>query len=57
MLASSFLVAVKSTLLLAAGMLCLRRMRTADAAVRHLVCVFSLAGAAVSPFLALWTPR
>jgi TonB family protein len=50
-------VALKSTVLLAAGMLCLRLLRGRDAAVRHLVCLASLAGAAAVPLLAVWSPH
>src|ERR1700722_14390718 len=50
-------VALKSTVLLAAGMLCLRLLRGRDPAVRHLVCLASLASAAAVPLLALWSPQ
>jgi TonB family protein len=50
-------VALKSTVLLAAGMLCLRLLRGRDPAVRHLVCLSSLASAAIVPVLALWSPQ
>jgi hypothetical protein len=49
--------ALKSSLLLAAGLMVLRLLRSRDAAVRHLVCILSLASAAIAPFLALWSPR
>ena len=42
-------VAMKSTVLLAAGMLCLRLLRGRDAAMRHLVCLAALASAAAVP--------
>lgn len=50
-------VALKSTVVLAAGMLCLRLLRGRDAAVLHLVCLTSLASAAAVPLLAVWSPR
>jgi TonB family protein len=50
-------VAMKSTILLAAGMLCLRFLRGRDAATRHLVCLAALASAAAVPLLALWSPQ
>jgi TonB family protein len=50
-------VAIKSTVLLAAGLLCLRLLRGRDAAARHLICLVALAGAAVAPLLALWSPQ
>jgi len=50
-------VAIKSTVLLAAGLLCLRLLRGRDAAVRHLVCLVALGSAAVAPLLALWSPQ
>ena len=50
-------VAVKSTVLLAAGIICLRFLRGSDAAVRHLVCLAALASAAAVPVLALWSPQ
>lgn len=49
-------VAIKSTVLLVAGLLCLRILRGRDAAVRHLVCVAALASAVAMPLLALWSP-
>jgi TonB family protein len=49
--------AIKSTVLLAAGLLCLRLLRGRDAAVRHLVCVAALVSAAATPLLALWPPQ
>jgi TonB family protein len=50
-------VAIKSSVLLAAGGLCLRLLRGRDAAVRHLVCLVTLVSAAVAPMLALWSPH
>lgn len=50
-------VAIKSTVLLAAGMLCLRFLQGRDAAVRHLVCLAALGSAAAVPLLALWSPH
>jgi TonB family protein len=50
-------VAVKSTVLLAAGLLWLRFLRARDAALRHLVCLAALASAAAVPLLALWSPQ
>ena len=50
-------VAMKSTVLLAAGMLGVRLLRGREAAVRHLVCLTALASAAAVPLLALWSPQ
>ncbi|MGB6943852.1 MAG: M56 family metallopeptidase [Bryobacteraceae bacterium] len=50
-------VAMKSTVLLAAGMICLRFLRGRDATTRHLVCLAALASAAAAPLLALWSPQ
>src|ERR1700733_12511039 len=50
-------VAIKSTVLLAAGVLSLRFLQRQDAAVRHLVCLLALASAAAVPLLALWSPQ
>src|ERR1700722_4740221 len=50
-------VAIKSTVLLAAGALCLRFLRRQDAAMRHLVCLAAMASAAAVPLLALWSPQ
>jgi len=50
-------VAMKSTVLLAAGMFCLRFLRGRDAAARHLVCLLALASAAAVPLLAFWPPQ
>jgi TonB family protein len=50
-------VAIKSTVLLAAGLLSMRFLRGRDAAVRHLVCLVALLSAAVAPLLALWSPH
>jgi beta-lactamase regulating signal transducer with metallopeptidase domain len=50
-------VAMKSTILLAAGLLLLRCLRGQSAALRHLVSVTALGSAAVVPALALWLPR
>jgi len=50
-------VAIKSTVLLVAGLLCLRLLRGRDAAVRHLVCVAALVSALVTPLLARWPPQ
>ncbi len=50
-------VGMKSTILLAAGLLLLRCLRGQNAAVRHLVCVTALASAAVVPVLAMWAPQ
>lgn len=49
--------AMKSTILLAAGLVFLRCLRRQSAAVRHLVCLMALVSAAVAPFLALWSPH
>lgn len=46
-------VALKSTILLAAGFLSLR---SRSAAVRHLVCLVALAAAAAVPLVAIWSP-
>ncbi len=48
-------VAIKTTILLAVGLLCSRFSR--NAAVRHLVYLSALATAAVMPLLALWAPH
>ena len=50
-------VVMKSTILLAAGLLLLRCLRRQSAAVRHLVCLTALGSAAVVPALALWLPQ
>jgi TonB family protein len=50
-------VAAKSTVLLAAAMLCGRLLRGRDAALRHLIYVAALASAAAVPLLALWSPQ
>jgi BlaR1 peptidase M56 len=50
-------VAVKSTILLAAGALILRFLRGQSAALRHLVCLAALGSAAAVPLLALWSPH
>jgi beta-lactamase regulating signal transducer with metallopeptidase domain len=50
-------VGIKSTVLLATGLLCLRLLRGRDAAVRHLVCLAALGSAALAPLLALWSPQ
>ncbi len=50
-------VAIKSTVLLAAGVLSLRCLRRQDAATRHLVCLAALGSAAIVPALALWLPQ
>src|ERR1700733_15155545 len=50
-------VAIKSTVLLSAGLLSLRCLRRQDAALRHLVCLAALASAAAVPLLALWSPQ
>ncbi len=50
-------VGMKSTVLLATGLLLLRYLRGQSAAVRHLVCLTALASAAVMPVLALWAPQ
>lgn len=50
-------VIIKSTVLLAAGLICLRLLRGQDAAVRHLVCLVALASAAAMPLLAFWQPQ
>jgi TonB family protein len=50
-------VAIKSTVLLAAGMLGLRLLRGRDAALRHLVCLAALASAAAVSLLAFWSPQ
>jgi beta-lactamase regulating signal transducer with metallopeptidase domain len=48
---------MKSTILLAAGLVMLRGLRRQSAAVRHLVCLAALASAAAVPLLALWSPH
>jgi len=53
----SISVAMKSTVLLAAGLLFLRCLRRQDAALRHLVCLAALASSAAVPLLALWSPQ
>src|ERR1700722_2294640 len=50
-------VAMKSTIVLAAGWLLLRCLRRKSAAVRHLVCLTGLGSAAVVPAVALWLPQ
>jgi beta-lactamase regulating signal transducer with metallopeptidase domain len=50
-------VAMKSTALLAAGLLCLRLLRRGDAAARHLVCLVSLASAGAVLLAAAWSPH
>lgn len=50
-------VAIKSTVLLAAGLAGMRVMRGRDAAVRHSICLAALMSAAVAPVLALWSPQ
>ena len=50
-------IAIKSTVLLSAGVLCLRFLRRQDAALRHLVCLAALASAAAVPLLAFWSPQ
>jgi hypothetical protein len=50
-------VAIKSTVLMAAGLLSLRFLRRQDPALRHLVCMATLGSAAVVPALALWLPH
>jgi TonB family protein len=50
-------VAMKSTIVLAAGLLLVRCLRGQSAAIRHLVCLTALASAAVVPVLALWSPQ
>jgi TonB family protein len=50
-------VAMKSTILLAAGLVFLRCLRGRSAAVRHLVGMTALGSAAVVPLLALWSPQ
>ncbi len=50
-------VAMKSTVLLAAGMICLRLLRGRDAATRHFLCLAALASAAAVPLVALWSPQ
>jgi TonB family protein len=50
-------VAMKSTVLLAAGLVFLRFLRGRDAALRHLVCLAVLASAAALPLLASWSPQ
>ena len=47
-------VAIKSTVLLASGLLCLRLLRGRDAAVRHLVCLATLGSADAMTLLVLW---
>jgi BlaR1 peptidase M56 len=50
-------VAIKSTVLLSAGVLFPRFLRRQDAAMRHSVCLAALASAAAVPLLALWLPQ
>jgi len=50
-------VAIKSTVLLAAAMVCLGVLPGRDAAVRHLVCLAALASAAAVTLVALWSPK
>ncbi len=50
-------VAMKSTILLAAGLVLLWCLRRQSAAVRHLVCLAALASVAAVPLLALWSPQ
>lgn len=50
-------VAIKSTAVLAAGMVLLRLFRGQGAAARHLVCLTALTTAALVPLLALWAPQ
>lgn len=50
-------VAIKSTVLLAAGVLSLRFLQRQDPAVRHVVCLAALASAATVPLLAFWSPQ
>ena len=50
-------VVMKTTILLAAGLLLLRCLRGQSAAVRHLVCLTVLGSVAVVPALALWLPQ
>jgi TonB family protein len=50
-------IAIKSTVLLAAGMLSLHCLGRQDAALRHLVCLAALVSAAAVPLLALWSPE
>jgi TonB family protein len=49
-------VIVKSSLLLAVGLISLRLLRKADAGLRHSICVFTLATATASVLLAFWNP-
>jgi len=49
-------VIVKSSLLLAVGLISLRLLRKADAGLRHSICVFTLASATASVLLAFWNP-
>lgn len=50
-------VAMKSSILLALGLVLLRCLRRQSAAVRHLVCLAALASAVAVPLLALWSPH
>lgn len=50
-------VAIKSTILLAAGWLLVRCVRRRNARTHHLICLTALAGAGVVPLLARWSPR
>jgi TonB family protein len=50
-------VAMKSTIVLAVGLLLLRCLRGRSAAVLHLVCLTAVASAAVVPAQALWSPQ
>jgi TonB family protein len=50
-------VAIKSTILLLAGLIVSRFLRHRDAALRHLVYLAALSSAAAVPLLALWSPH
>jgi len=50
-------VAIKSTILLAAGIVCYWFLREGDAAVRHSICLASLVSAASVLLLAFWPPQ
>lgn len=50
-------VAVKSSALLAVGLISLRALRKADAGLRHFICVLSLGAALSTLLVALWSPQ
>jgi TonB family protein len=50
-------VAIKSTIVLLAGLIACELMRGRNAAVRHMICLSALASAVIAPLLALWSPQ